>query len=392
MITIPTIQQLYNAVIADIESEYGESVPVFGKVYLVVQAAVQAAKLKLLYLAVGILQKNIAPDTADPEASGGTLERWGRIKLNRDPFPATAGEYEVQVTGTIGATIPLGTTFKSNDDSTNPGKLFILDAAYTLVTATDSITVRALEAGEDSQMAPDEEMTATVPIAGVDRGVTVLTEEVEPLAAEDIEDYRADVVAAFQTETQGGAAGDYRIWAADAQGVRRVYPYAKSGAANEINLFVEATVADSTDGKGTPSQTILDDVEDVIELDPDTTKPINERGRRPLGVFDIHILAVTIKEIDITIADYSNLTATIEDTITDALEELISDVRPFVSGADVLADRNDTLSTNNIIAAVLSAVPGSVFGAVSLYVDGVLQSGSYQFVLGNIPNFRTLNI
>ena len=392
MITIPTIQQLYNAVLADIESEYGESVPVFGKVYLVVQAAVQAAKLKLLYLAVGILQKNIAPDTADPEASGGTLERWGRIKLNRDPFPATAGEYEVQVTGTIGATIPLGTTFKSNDDSTNPGKLFILDVAYTLVTATDSITVRALEAGEDSQMAPDEEMTATVPIAGVDRGVTVLTEEVEPLAAEDIEDYRADVVAAFQTETQGGAAGDYRIWAADAQGVRRVYPYAKSGAANEINLFVEATVADSTDGKGTPSQTILDDVEDVIELDPDTTKPINERGRRPLGVFDIHVLAVTIKEIDITIADYSNLTATIEDTITDALEELISDVRPFVSGADVVANRNDTLSTNNIIAAVLSAVPGSVFGAVSLYVDGVLQSGSYNFTEGDIPNFRTLTI
>lgn len=392
MITIPTLSELYDNVIQDIESEYGESVPAFGKVFLVALAGVQAAKLKLLYLAVGVLQKNIAPDTADPESTGGTLERWGRIKLGRDPFPATAGQYVIQVTGTAGATIAAGTTFKSNDDSTNPGKLFILDAAHTLTAATDSITVRALEAGDESQMFPAEELTATVPIAGVNRLATVLSESTEPLAAEDIEDYRQDVIDSFRTEPQGGAVGDYRIWAADAQGVARVYPYAKSGAANEINLYVEATEADSTDGKGTPSQAILDAVEAVVELDPDTTKPINERGRRPLGVFEIHYLAVTIKEIDITIADYVGLTATIEDSINDALEELISEIRPFVSGADVVSERNDVLSSNNIIAAILSAVPGSQFGAVSLYVDGVLQAGSYQFTGGDIPNFRTLTI
>lgn len=392
MITIPTLSELYDDVIQDIEAEYGESIPTFGKVFLVAQASVQAAKLKLLYLAVGVLQKNIAPDTADPESTGGTLERWGRIKLNRDPFPATAGQYIVQVTGTVGATIAAGTTFKSNDDSVNAGKLFRLDEAFVLETATDSIIVRALEAGDDSQMSIGENMTATVPIALVDRSVVVLSEYVEPLAAEDIEDYRQDVIDSFRTEPQGGAAGDYRIWAADAQGVARVYPYAKSGAANEINLYVEATEADSTDGKGTPSQAILDSVEDVIELDPDTTKAINERGRRPLGVFEIHYLAVSVKEIDITIADYVGLTATIEDSINAALEELISEIRPFVSGADVLAERNDVLSTNNIIAAILSAVPGSQFGAVSLYVDGVLQSGSKTFTDGDIPNFRTLTI
>lgn len=392
MITIPTISQLYSDVIQDIEAEFGDSIPVFGKVFLVALAGVQAAKLKLLYLAVGVLQKNVAPDSADPEAAGGTLERWGRIKLNRDPFPATAGEYVIQVTGTIGATIAALTTFKSNDDSTNPGKLFIVDTAHVLVAATDSVTVRALEAGDDSQMAAGEEMTATIPIAGVNRLAVVLSESVEPLAAEDIEDYRQDVLDSFRTEPQGGAAGDYRLWAADAQGVAKVYPYAKSGAANEINIFVEATIADSTDGKGTPSQAILDAVEDVVELDPDTTLPINERGRRPLGVFDIHFLAVTIKEIDITVADYVGLTATIEDDIYDALEEMISEMRPFIAGADVTSERNDSLSINNIIAKILETYPGAVFGSVSLYVDGVLQSGSYSFTEGNIAHFRTLDI
>lgn len=392
MITIPTLRELYDDVIQDIEAEYGQSIPAFGKVFLAALASVQAGKLKLLYLAVGVLQKNIAPDTADTEGSGGTLERWGRIKLGRDPFPATAGEYELEITGTVGATIALGTTFKSDDDSTNSGKLFILDAAYTLVSATDSITVRALEAGEDSQLYPGEGLTATIPIAGVNRAATVLSEVTEPLAAEDIEDYRQVVIDSFRTEPQGGSAGDYRIWAGDAQGVAKVYPYAKSNAANEIDLYVEATTADSTDGKGTPSQAILDAVEEVIELDPDTSLPINERGRRPLGVFAVNYLPVTIKEIDVTVADYANLTAAIETTINDAITEMMAEIRPFVSGADALADRNDYLSINNIIAAILGAVPGSQFGTVSIYVDGVLLSSAYQFTDGNIPHFRTLTI
>ena len=392
MIIIPTFTQLYDQVIQDMEAEYGDSIPAFGKIFLIAQAAVQAGKLKLLYLAVGVLQKNIAPDTADRESSGGTLERWGRIKLNRDPFPATAGEYVMEITGTIGATVFAQTTFKSNDDSTNPGKLFILDESHLLIATTDSITVRALEAGTDSQMIPGEGMTATVPIAGVNRLATVLSEATQPLAAEDIEDYRQAVVDSFRTETQGGAPGDYRIWSLDAQGVKRVYPYAKSGAANEINIYVEATIDDSTDGKGTPSASILSDVEDVIELDPDTTLSLNERGRRPLGVFDVHVLAITVKEIDVDVASYVDLTAEKEALIDAAIEEVINEMRPFIAGADVLADRNDYLSSNNIIAAILSAVPGSQFGAVTIYVDGVAQVSAYQFIDGNIGHWRTLTI
>src|SRR5690349_13978165 len=98
MISIPTTNQLYEDILADLEAEYGQSIPLFGKIFLRAFAGVQAAKLKLLYLSIANLQKNIFIDTADPEASGGTLERFGRIKLGRNPFPATAGQYEIQVT------------------------------------------------------------------------------------------------------------------------------------------------------------------------------------------------------------------------------------------------------------------------------------------------------
>ena len=392
MVTIPTLRTLHQQVLSDIESKYNNgNVPVFGKVFLNAMAAVQAGKLWLLYKLLAKVQKNIAPDTAEPEGSGGTLERWGRLKLGRDPFTATAGEYVVEITGTVGSTINAGTTFKSNDDSVNPGKLFILDDAFVLATATDSITLRALEAGDDSQLSPGEELTSTVPIAGVQRTATVLSESVQPLEAETIEEYREKVVESFRTEPQGGAPSDYRIWAADVQGVKTVYPYAKSGTYAEIDLYIEATVDDSTDGKGTPGAGMISDVEDVVELDPDTTLPLNERGRRPMGVFDINFLPVSPLNVDITVADFDGLTAEKEADIEAALEEMINEIRPFIAGADVLSERNDTLSKNKVISAVLSAVPGATFGAITLTVNSS-NYDSYEFTNGEIPYYNSLTI
>lgn len=391
MITIPTLAQLIADTRADLEAKFEDNIPLFGKVFLNVLAAVQGAKLKLFYLVVANLQKNVFVDTAEPEAGGGTLERFGRIKLGRNPFPATAGSYSVEVTGDVGAIIEAGTIFRSNDDSTNPEKNFIIDADFELETSPDIITVRALEAGLDSQMGIGEEMTATIPIAGVDRLATVVAELIEPLAAEDLEDYREKAMNAFRTEPNGGASSDYRIWAADAQGVEQVYAYAKSGATGEINLFIEATLIDSLDGKGTPTAAIINEVEDVVEFDPDTTKPLNERGRRPLGVFQINFLPVTIKEIDIVIAGYVGSTTAIQDLIKATLIEVISQIRPFVAGADILADKNDILDTNKIIGAIIAARPGSVFGAITLNVNGSLVS-TYTFVNGDIPYIAASDI
>lgn len=389
MITIKTLSELITEVIADLEGAYGENIPLFGKVMIRAIAFTQAGKLKLYYLAIGKLQKNIFVDTAEPEASGGTLERFGRVKLNRNPFPAQAGQYDVQVSGDVGATIPAQRTFKSDDDSVNPGKLFILDSDFVLVTGSDTITLRALEAGEDSKMVIGETMTATAPIIGVDRGVTVTAESVEPFAAEEIETYRDKALVSYRTEPEGGAGSDYRAWAFDAQGVQQAYPYAKSGANNEINLYVEATIADSIDGKGTPSAGLLTDVEADVEMDPDTTMAILTRGRRPLGVFQVHYLPVTIQEVDIVIDGFMNLDADIETLLFDAIKEVLDFVRPYIASVDVLEDKNDIFSVNTIIAAILDARPGSVFGAVTLTVGG-LSVSSYTFSDGNIPHLDAI--
>lgn len=390
MTTIPTLQDLYNEIKSDLETSLDFTFPIFGKLFIIGIAAVQSAKLKLLYLAIALVQKNVAPDTADSESIGGTLERFGRIKLNRNPFEAKQGQYTATVTGTTGSVIKAQTTFKSNDDSSSPSKLFVLDNNYTLPGSTGSITLRALEAGLESKLIIGDKLTATAPISGVEKTATISAETIAPLAGETIEDYREKVIQAYRLEPQGGAGTDYRLWSYDVQGVKQVYPYAKSGVSNEIELWVEATIADSTDGKGTPTTAILNEVEDVVEFDPDTTQPTTERGRRPLGVFLIHFLPIEVKEVEIDISGFVGSTPAIEASITSAIEAEINKIRPFVASSDILENKNDILDINKIITVILTAKPGSIFGAITLKVDGTAVS-SYTFIKGNIPHLDTVN-
>lgn len=385
-----TLAQIYADVKADLEAQMQTNIPIIGKAMLRVFAAVQAGKLWLFYLALAMVQKNIFVDTADPESMGGTLQRFGRVKLNRDPFPATAGVYEATVTGETGAVIPARQTFKSNDDSSHPGKLFILDTAYTMPSTTGTIELRALEAGIDAALIVGDKLTSTAPMPLINSLATIATVTTEARAEENIEEYRQATILAFQLEAQGGADGDYTIWAADAQGQKTVYPYAKPGVVGQVDLYVEATTADSTDGHGTPSAQLLLDVEDVIELDPDTTKPLYERGRRPTSAWQVNYLPVTPQAIRVDITGYDGLTAEIETLIENGITDALANIRPFVAGRDVLADRNDTISVNKLIFIVQTSVPQSVFLTLELYVDGVAEN-SYQFEGGNIPYLDEIN-
>jgi uncharacterized phage protein gp47/JayE len=384
MIAIPTLNELYTQILADLQAETSTTIPVFGKSYLRAQAAVQAAKLKIFYVALSFVQKNTLPDTADSFELGGTLQRWGLIKLGRLPFAATQGTYTVTVTGSIGATIAAQTIFKSKDSASSPSKLFILDNAKTLSATTDTMDLRALEAGLESKLIVGDLLDSTVPLINVNKTVTVSAEAIEPRAAETIEQYRTEVIQAFRTEPQGGAGIDYRQWSNGVQGVRQSYPYATTGAPNEVSVYVEATVADSTDGKGTPTSQLIDDVGDAIELNPNTSLPIFQRGRRPLGVFEVNVLPIDPLDVEVDIQGYQDLDATKQATITAAVTNYINAIRPFVVSCDLISERNDVISRFGIISVISQAVPGSVFNDVVLSVDGT-PTASFQFTLDKIP-------
>lgn len=391
MAQIPTIKELQDDIIQDLETALGFKIPTFGKSFLRAISQTLAAKLKLYWLAIAQTQKNIWVDTADPVENGGTLDRFGQVKLGRGRFPATQGLYQVEVTGTTSAVIPAGTTFKSDDISSSPGKLYILDVEKTLGAPTDTMELRALEGGLDSRLIIADTLTSTSPLLNVNDQVEVTAENEIPLSEETIEDYRAKIVLAFQLESKGGAGTDYRLWSADAQGVRFVYPYVTSGVCSEVDLFVEANQVDSTDGKGTPTAAILTAVEDVVEFDPDTTQPLEERGRRPIQV-KVNFISISPKDVIITVVNPVNIDAATQSSIVASLTQLIDDIRPFVDSADVLANKNDILDINSVISTIQGLLSGDQkFDGVTMTVDAVPVPTSITFTDGDIPFLDTVN-
>tara|TARA_R110002126_G_scaffold53535_2_gene144548 strand:+ start:1012 stop:2187 length:1176 start_codon:yes stop_codon:yes gene_type:complete len=381
MINIKTTKQLFDEIKASIEAALNVTIPLIGPAFLLAFSAVQAAKLRIYYLAISFLQKNTFVDTADPESMGGTLERWGRAVLGRSPFAALPAKYDVEITGDIGFTIPASTTFKSNDDSLNRGKLFILDVAVTLTTTPETITIRALEGGTDSALDIGDFLTATSPLALANDVVSVLAENEAPTDAEDIEDYREKALESFRLEPQGGAGVDYRLWSFDAAGVANVYPYAKTGFPSYLTIYVESEISASIDGKGTPSAAMLTDVRDVIEFNPDTTLPLNERGRRPL-TDNPEVVSIVPLDVEVTIAS-SSFTPAEETLVASGIETYIQGIRPVVDS--IPEPINDTIRLNSIIFAIESAVSGVNYGTVSFTVDGTPYASQYQMQESEIP-------
>jgi len=379
MTTIPTLLELYTSIINSLEAEFDATINEDGKSELSAQASVLAGKLKQFYLAIGELQKNIWPDTCDTE----TLYRFGTVRLGRLPFPAVAGQYSVTVTGTNGAVIPALSIFKSDDSAFNPGVLYILDTAFTFTGTSGTITLRALTLGLDGKLNISDTLTATAPIAQVNSGAVVTAQTIQPLAGETIDEYRQKVLDSFRREAQGGSATDYRLWSADAQGVAKVYPYATYGAPSQIDLYIEATEADSIDGKGTPTATIISDVESVVNFSPDTILSLNQRGRRPLQVI-VNYKPITPRTIIITITGYEGLDATIQAQLLSAFTDAIALIRPYVAAAEPIALKNDIIDINKLVGVIISAKPGAIFTSVSFKVDGVSLS-TYTFQLGDIP-------
>ena len=373
--TIPTYSDLYTSVQTDLRKRLGIT-SIFGKVILNIFAAVQAAKLKIYYLGVGFVYKNIFPDQADPSSKGGSLERFGYVRLGRYPYAATAGEYKASITGEIGATIAPNTTFKSLDTSTNPDKLFILDSAYTFTSTSGIIDLRALDLGTDAALEVGDQLQVTAPIANVDSFATITSVDVTATEAEDIEEYRQEVIDSFRNEPQGGARIDYREWSNGVPGIRQVYPYVT--VATEVDLYIEANPDDSTDGHGTPSASLMDDVQDAIEP-----------SKIPLGVSVINYAAVAPAPVDVEIADLSDdsyLTA-----IESAIESFLFNVRPFVDGADDVIDINK----GKLYAADIYGIVRDVLGRNATFTSLVVEVNSvsiqsYEFTVNVIPYINSV--
>lgn len=390
-VEIPTLDNLYNQILNDYATQLSVDITDLGDSYLV-RAKVQAGILYQLYITLSSVQKNVFYDTADEDQ----LIRQGKQIIGRTPSPASPGEYTIQVTGQIGAVIPASTQFKANDSTEAAGFLFIVDNEFTLTATTDSLTVRALTPGLEPLLYVDDLLTSTQPIVNVDSEVTVLSVDIEPSAAEDIESYREDVLQFVRLEPQGGSSSDYRLWASDVPGVRTVYPYLKSGSPGDVEIFIEATIENSKPLgiPGEPTdQTINDVYTPQVGATPESGVLIwnddQQRGRKPIGVFNIFTFSVDPVAVDLYLTDLTD--ETLSSQIRTVVDSLMYDVRPFVAGADNITAKNNILT----IAAIINVVFDLLSGTGITYTDismeiGSLTVTSYEFDRGFYPYLRNI--
>ena len=391
MTPIPTISQIYNRLEAAFKSRLNIS-DVELKSVLDVFVAVLAGEFKLSYLYLSDIRNNIFPDTAQTAENGGELNRLGQIYLNRQPKPATHGFYRVKFTGVENSFLRSGLTLKSNDDSTNAGKMFISETEHYLNNAANEniFLIRSLETGAENILKVDDELTITEPVIGVENTVKV-TEIVNlPIESESVDSYRQKIIDAIQLEPQGGSRTDYRLWSQDAQGVRKVYPYLKEGSAGTVQVFVEANKEDSIDGKGTPSSYILQEVQEVILMDPDDTIEINERGRLPIQSI-LEVLPITLRPVDVQILGLQQNNIEIDSLIKKNLELFLFEIRPFIYGADLQRNRNDILYSGKLQNVVSDSLGNNnFFNEFKMFVDGQEET-KFTFSFSNIPFLRSVN-
>ena len=380
MTNIPTLKQLRDGLIADFQADFGVVINPTGNSFLMAFASVMAAFMWSYYKAVGLVQKNIWFDTADSVTNGGTLERFGFIILGRYPYPATPGQYTVYVSGTTGAVIPASAVFAAAPTSLSPGKLFqIKNGPYTLVSGTNTITVIALEGGTASKLNVNDVLNATAPIANVQSSVTVATEAVTPVDAEDTETYRGKIKEKVQLQPGGWSAVDYRLVGANITGVGQTYAYATSGQTAQVDVFLQGTSPVAYPGPSV-STPIINNYKAALEL------------VRPLGVWKVNYYACPINNIDVTIhmGTFASFSTAQMNAITAALREFVNGVTPFIAATDAVSDRNDTIATYNLNAVISQAVPGYGFASVTFQANSV-NMALWQADKGNIPFFNTVS-
>lgn len=372
----PTIQNIFERFSSALKAELNIPANEDLKEHFSALGSVASSEMKLLYLFAEDIQRNLYPQTADPVSEGGMLENLGLLYLGRLPKPATATFLQLRVNGVAGGVLRTNLTFKSDLNNA----VYILDTEYVLNGINDLITVRSIDVGIDTILSINSELSITEPVQGVESTVFVNSVITPAVSAETIEQYRKAIVDAIQLEPTGGAKTDYRFWGRDAVGVRDVYPYVKQNDAGTIEIYVEAE-----NGNVTPQMII--DVENVIELDPNTSKPIYERGRRPMQAI-LDVKSVVPMLIDIEIVGLNINTLSIQNSIFSSIEAYLRNIRPFIDGGQLLRDKNDVLNIARLTNVVSDTIDvDNYFLDLKMFVDGAPYE-IYTFGLGRIPKLN----
>ena len=389
--TVPTTQQVSDNIIAQVEAQFGASVPLMPKSFTRVFSKALAAVFTILYKYGGYMSLQMFVRTAafaETEINGqivNPLLEWGRLIGIGDPASATQAELLVLVT------VENQTGFLpaySQVVSTDNGVTYLTIGDTLLDAATKQVTIRASSdqaggggRGTIGNLDPGAVLSFANPLANVARQVTVLSQSVTGADAETVEAYRQRVVDRFGKQPQGGAYADYELWGEEPAGISAVYPYT-SDCPGQVDLYVES----ATEPDGIPTTAQLQEVLDSVEYDI-----AGLASRRPIGAlvnaYPIDRLSFDVTVLGLVVDDLAQVQADIETALT----EFFLSREPYIVGLS-LPPRQDRITVSEIGGIVHDIVNSAngIFTSVVLYYLA-LETQLYNLGTGEKAKLDTLS-
>jgi uncharacterized phage protein gp47/JayE len=352
MIQIPTVAQIRDQIISDIESKIGQTIPALPKAFFRVLATALAGVLSLLYRFGGWAYRQIFPQTADQEALVRIGEQYGIIRS-----PAVAAEITATATGAEGAQIPAGTLWQRE------GQVYQQTEAQTIETGTATVTVRALTKGAAANVLNGLNISLVTPVAGIDAEAEVTNTDTQGEDIEAVEAYRRRVILRLQQQPQGGAAPDYINWALEVPGIVRAFAFRTDPG--EVTVY---PLLATTGPSRVPAAPKLAEVLSYIQ------NPI----RRPLCS---NVLAVAMDEriFSVNVTAVAPNTTAQKNAIEAAWEKFLYTRYP--------AQYDDEVDPKNVVSA--AALYGEASGAgvqllnFELYIDGEISEIQFHTLAEN---------
>jgi len=388
-LNIPTTREIQERNLTNIEARLNQDTPPNDKAFNVVLSAVGAINQTELYkFGVERTKQNLALT-----ATGEDLENIG-IEYDTLINPAVATNLSVEIVAIDTTPIPAGTAFIGQAN----GIRYFSDSLVVAVGGIVTPTMTAEIAGAVGNLDVGATLTMSVQIPGAASTGVVTIVNTTGADKEDQEAYRERVLFAIRSSPGGGNTTDYKIWAEGVSGVETAYPYSgrnfgapSSTFPGDRTIFIEATTDIQIDG--IPPQSLLDDVREALNFDPETS-----RSRPPLGLEDtpMDVLAITRSIFNVTVTGLTidaSLLAQAQSDISAGLDFYLRDIRPFVEGIDLISERNDTITTLTIGGVVQSVLDG--FGGsaetVSFNREGTGDIELYTLEPGELAKLGTVS-
>jgi len=395
-----TIKEIRDLLYSGVMLEYNNKIRILPKSFIKILCTVFAGVFIFLYKQIGWVFLQLFPETAywgEVKVLGvkiRPLVKWGVLIGVGEPNNGGqwTGTIQVQVTA-INTPLLAGTQLKSG----LTGKVYLVDENRTLENDTEIIPVTCVELGKAGSLEPGDVLNFVSPLGNVKKEAEVFTVIKDATEPETEPEYRFRVVNRWRMQPQGGAPADYRIWAAEVDGVYNTYPYKDPSTASGVLLFVSGKQAIYPDR--IPSAALLKRVGDACTYDPNRG---NKAYRKPMGAtIDPqgdgtypNVRPVIILSFDIHIFGLQGIPAAeFAEAVRPSLDEYFLGREPHIRGLSDDNNKKNIVSKNNASSVIdqIAISKKAEFDSVVMYKGNVI-TPAYTLGMGELSKLRHLFI